>query len=267
MRIQQIVPPVADPHVSVSTPPLVWPSNRLGYVNARQRWWVGVRFGSDADALIFKKAVEGTQIRLIEFEGKFYIEDPQIPDSASMDAPDRYAEEELPCLNAAVKLLCPQYLPARFYCGVDLSKGYGQSIVSSGPVLLGHKQPESIVAFLRQPSTDFPAIRDLWTRNADVREALFYFGSDGNPWSNLYKVTEIIEEYSGSERELLDQNWCSRSTWERFRRTANHQEAIGMFSRHARSKAKPPSDPMSIEEARSFARDLLQGWIHELLRH
>ena len=265
-KVRNIVLPIVDPRVSVSTPPLVWPRNRLSYVNAKQRWWVCVRFGSDADALIFKKVIEGSSIRLVEFEGNFYIEDPLIPDSASMDAPDRYAQEELPCLNAAVNLLCPQYVPARFHCGVELfSQGYGQSIVSVGAVQLGKSQPDAIAEFLRQSNTHFAGIRDLWMRNADVREALFYFGSGGNPWSNLYKLTEIIEDYCEGESELLGRSRCSRSAWDRFRRTANHQEAIGRFSRHARSAVEPPPNPMSVEEAQSLARDLLQGWIHELL--
>src|ERR1017187_4826794 len=48
-------------------------------------------------------------------------------------------------------------------------------------------------------------------------------------------------------------------------RTANHQEAIGRFSRHARTKAVPPPNPLEEREARELIRKLLREWIQKLL--
>ena len=132
--------------------------------------------------------------------------------------------------------------------------------------LFGYLQGSSVIIdFLEGPETVFPAVLDLCSRNADVGEALFYFGADGNTWANLYKICEIIKDYCGGNKELLDRGWCSRSNLERFDRTANHQEAIGLFSRHARARAVPPPDPMTMKEAQNFALELLNRWIDELL--
>lgn len=47
-------------------------------------------------------------------------------------------------------------------------------------------------------------------------------------------------------------------------RTANHQKAIGAFSRHARIKAVPPSDPLPLQDAELLIREILVSWIKEL---
>jgi len=85
---------------------------QLDYVKANQKWWIEVRFGSEADVAIFEKAVHGSCIRLVEFQQRFFIEDSRIEDSAGVDNASKYAEEELPRLNSAVRLLCPEYMGA-----------------------------------------------------------------------------------------------------------------------------------------------------------
>lgn len=265
-NITNIVPPVAKMHVSASTGAIRRQSNRLSYAKANQRWWIEVLFDSEIDVMIFEKSIKGSTIRLVEFDGRFYIEDPRLPDTAPMSAPFQYAEVELPKLNAAICLMCSEYLPARFHCAVQLfPDGHGQSIVAHDLNLHGSASDSKVVEFLQGPETNLQAIIDLSAMNEGVQEALFYLGSAGNPWANLYKLCEIIEEACGGKEQVLDRGWCSRAEWERFKRTANHQEAIGMFSRHARMKADPPPDPMPLGDARSLARRLLDGWIQELL--
>ena len=267
-NIRSIAPPVSAPRVSSSTDTLRRPGNQLNYVKANQKWWVGVRFNSDADVMVFEKSIQGSSIRLVEFEGEFYIADPSIPDTGSMEEPFRYAKEDLPRLNAAVKLVCPRYVPAQFRCAVELfPEGYGQAIVSIEAFFHGPAACEAITEFLEGPETDFPAMMNLCSTHEDAREALFYFGSGGNPWANFYKVLEIVQDDCGETPQLVKRNWCTKSELERFKRTANHQEAIGAFSRHARMRADPPSNPMSVEEARSFVGKLLSSWINQLLTH
>ena len=55
---------------------------KLNYAKARLRWWIHVRFNSDLDLMIFEKAVAGSEVRLVELDNNFYIEDPRIPDTA-----------------------------------------------------------------------------------------------------------------------------------------------------------------------------------------
>jgi len=176
-----------------------------------------------------------------------------------------YVEERLPQLNSAVRLVCSHYVPARLLCVVELfNGGFGRSIVSTTMTHHGKLEYSEITAFLEAPDTNAPAIINLALRNGDVAEALYYFGLEDNVWANLYKVCEIVEESCGGREKLFQRGWCSRSSWRDFKRTANHQEAIGRFSRHAKMKTVPPSKPMSEAQAWIFAGQLLKSWVSEL---
>jgi hypothetical protein len=241
------------------------------YVKANQHWWIEVRFDSDTDIALFEKTIRGSPIRFIEFRSRFFIEDPHAPDieqlAQGLGPVSRYAEDELPRLNAAVKVICPEYVPAKLRCIVYLSEnGTGHPITIAEGKVHGTGEFEAIWAFLHGPDTDFPRLFHLYRQNSDLRDALFYFGSEGNPWPNLYKVREIVADALGGDGEIVRRGWCSRNTLERFSRTANHQQAIGKFSRHARTRAQLPPNPLPEAEARNLMRELLQAWTSELLR-
>ena len=46
-----------------------------------------------------------------------------------------------------------------------------------------------------------------------------------------------------------------------FYRSINHQEVFGEQARHIASKQEPPRNPMSLDEARTFIRDLAARWL------
>jgi hypothetical protein len=266
-NIREIVEPFSNVSFNSTTfgSPIRKPHN-LDYVKANQRWWIGVRFDSDADVAMFEKVISESSIRLLEFKGRFFVEHPHIRDDFHMGQVERYINHELPRLNAAVKMLCPHYTPAHYRCMVELfENGHGNSIVSTTGVVHGSDEFPAIVAFLNGGQTDFAALLNLYTEDENVRDALFFFGASGNPWPNLYKVREIVEEAVGGETQVVNKGWCSRNSIERFNRTANHQEAIGAFSRHARARAMPPPTPMDQSEARTLIGTILYEWIQELL--
>jgi hypothetical protein len=106
--VRYVVPPVSNPAVFISTKELLnRPSKQLDHTQANQRWWFGVQFDSEADIMMFEKAVSGSPVRLVEMEGRLYVEDPAVPDTATMGNVLGYVEERLPHLNAAVRLVCP----------------------------------------------------------------------------------------------------------------------------------------------------------------
>ena len=265
-NIRQIVPTAGG--LRVKTGNVVFPRNapKLDYAKARQRWWIQIQFNSDIDLVILEKAVKNSQIRLLEFHNTFYIEDPRIPDSAEMAQASHLAEKLLAELNGAARVSCQHFQPVRFEALIELfENGTGRGIISSGVVVHESDSYPEIRSFLTSELTPIKAMLPVWESDTAVQEALFYVGATGNVWANLYKACEIVQDHVGGEAKVIFQNgWCSRSAWSRFHRTANHQEAIGSFSRHARMKTIPPPDPMTAEDARSFVAALLGGWIRSL---
>jgi hypothetical protein len=265
-NIRQIAPAVRD--VRAKTGNTVFPRNapKLDYAKAQQRWWIQIRFNSDIDLVILEKAVKNSKIRLVEFRETSYIEDPRIPDSAEMVEASHLAEKVLAELNGATQVSCQHFQPARFEALIELfENGTGRGIVSSGFMVHGSNSYPEIRSFLTSGLTPIKTMLPVWESDTGVQEALFYLGATGNVWANLYKACEIVQDHVGGEARVIFQNgWCSRSAWSRFHRTANHQEAIGAFSRHARMKTVPPPDPMTAEDARCFVAGLLGGWIRSL---
>jgi hypothetical protein len=49
-----------------------------------------------------------------------------------------------------------------------------------------------------------------------------------------------------------------------FKQTADHQDASGADSRHARNKQQPPKSPMQIDQARAMIRKLVTAWLESL---
>lgn len=240
-------------------------SQNLDYAKARQRWWIQVRFNSDVDLMILEKAITGSEIRLVQLEDKFYLEDQRIPDTADIGEAYRLAECVLAQVNGATQVLCRHFKGAQCECMVELlGNGTGRGIAKFEMVVHGISDYPAIEFFLKGGPAPIRAMLSVWKSEKDIQDALFYLGAEGNIWANLYKACEIVEDHVGTSKLLLDKGWCPESEWKRFRRTANHQEAIGLFSRHARSKTVAPTDPMSVTEAKYFVGGLVSSWIQSL---
>lgn len=78
-NIRHIVPAVRDFRAKANSTAFVRRAPRLNYAKANQRWWT--HFVSDIDLYIFEKALSRSEIRLIELEDRFYVEDPRILDT------------------------------------------------------------------------------------------------------------------------------------------------------------------------------------------
>ncbi|MDP9458250.1 MAG: hypothetical protein M3Q60_21300 [Actinomycetota bacterium] len=50
----------------------------------------------------------------------------------------------------------------------------------------------------------------------------------------------------------------------RFTGTAQSREELGDEARHASEKYKPPTNPMSLNEARAFVKSVIRAWISAL---
>ena len=133
-----VFPFTGPPHVGGKALPFRQ-KHTLDYVKANQRWWVEVRFTSEADVAIFEKALKGSRVRFIEFQGRFFIEDPRLTDGTEFGGVLKYVEEELPRLNAAVSVLSAEFAFAIYVSVVELSsagKGTG-TIASAGFTEIG----------------------------------------------------------------------------------------------------------------------------------
>jgi hypothetical protein len=130
-NIKYIVPALRNFRAKTNSTAFVRRAFKLNYAKANQRWWIHVECDSDIDLYILEKALSGSEIRLVELENKFYVEDPRIPDSADMGEATRLAETVIAQLNGVTCMLCQHFQGARIESMVELlDNGTGRGILS-----------------------------------------------------------------------------------------------------------------------------------------
>jgi hypothetical protein len=94
-----------------------------------------------------------------------------------------------------------------------------------------------------------------------LRMATLIWADEIRTWPRLYRVLEEVERFL---REPANKaGLCSGNERDRFTRSANAAEIAGKDARHASGKYEPPSRPMSLDEATSFVRSLLEASLRQ----
>ena len=113
----------------------------------------------------------------------------------------------------------------------------------------------------RQPS--YPA--SVWLARARASSAamraLRLRNRSPLSWSDLYRLYEVIVDGAGGVELVVSSGWASRAQLRRFRHSANSVAAAGDDARHGVEPTAPPTDAMTLPEARSLLDTLLARWL------
>ncbi|RPH77064.1 MAG: hypothetical protein EHM80_13295 [Nitrospiraceae bacterium] len=85
-----------------------------------------------------------------------------------------------------------------------------------------------------------------------VMEALGLWGESEVGWSRIYDIIEFV----GGQNEIARAGWATKKRTREIRQTANHYRHLGSPKKHPLPGTVP-----SIDEARTFAADLLKNWM------
>jgi hypothetical protein len=99
-------------------------------------------------------------------------------------------------------------------------------------------------------------------------EALKARGFDALPprpdWINLYKAWEVVCDAAGDLHQVVKNGWADEDERRRFTGTAQSRAELGDEARHASEKYRAPKNPMTLYEAQSFVRSVIQAWVQAL---
>lgn len=98
--------------------------------------------------------------------------------------------------------------------------------------------------------------------NPEISRALILYGALEPNWKNLYLVLEVIEDDMGGEAELKASGLLRAKELDSFKHTANSYRAVEREARHATLSREPPANPMPIDKASEFIRELLRAWLN-----
>lgn len=268
--------PISDPFVRVELKPPIRLSRSLNYIKTDKRYLAELRFHSDVDLALFEKFVLGSSIRLIEYradsenQSRLFVTDTWTSeDGRGDDVVWQWVDEELPRIGTAIATSYPHFVLPMCRCVVDLNNGDGRmaAILRSQVKPMDLTNLSSVNTVLQDNSGHLlqPYLAKCGA-DADFREAMMYCGralsfESANTWANLYRAYEVTtDRFGGHDGVVNNMRFCSKNQLERFKRTANHQEAIGAFSRHARLRYEPPPNPMDFNEAVEFVLSLVRAW-------
>ena len=99
-----------------------------------------------------------------------------------------------------------------------------------------------------------------------VKHMLVFLGVNGATWISLYALKDFVGRAGWEEDRMALGAGVTTSEIERFRRTANSFEAVGPFARHGQQGHQPPSNPMTLEEARKIICDCVEAFFTERAR-
>lgn len=80
-------------------------------------------------------------------------------------------------------------------------------------------------------------------------------------WTDLYRLFEVIVDGAAGAEAIVSAGWASRTQLRRFKHSANSVRAAGDHARHGIEQTTPPTDAMTISEARSLVDILLARWL------
>jgi hypothetical protein len=99
-------------------------------------------------------------------------------------------------------------------------------------------------------------------KNPDFRRSLWVFGTVPHDWRGLYVVLEIIQSGCQDFEQIVDVDRIKQIKL--FKRTANSFEALEESARHGPRGDAPPPNPMTLADAKTLCRTLLELWAKKI---
>jgi len=125
----------------------------------------------------------------------------------------------------------------------------------------GLAQRDADGAELPAPAPRSISVIQLTHSDVAVERAMRLFAADSTSWVGLYRILEVIDEDVGGEKRLTALEGAAKMPIKDFKHSANSVEVAGDESRHGVEPGDPPARPMTIEEARTFVRNLMDSWL------
>ena len=205
---------------------------------------------------------------VVEEDGLYYLKSSDFDSLGSADEVRECAIRIIEMINGTMKVRAPDHRGAR-ESGVTLAEEDGRrrhylyvrssftvrskvtanaTVTASNGTLKAALSHTSVESWIRLAKSD-----------KAVADALHFFTD--NTWINLYKVYEIISEDVGGQEAIVRNGWATRQSLRRFTQTAQSKAALGDLARHAANKFRPPSQPMTTQEAEALLRGLIVSWL------
>lgn len=232
------------------------------------KWEVGVT-GDNIDLALLSEALHGEQASIRNKGDTFVLESNDFDDLPDAKAVRKRAQQIVTVLSAYSRLKLDGRNPIQVGAITLFPDDGSQNIflppaaISAGCRLV----PPNLSITRRNGTIDRCRPADsvqqwlaLARQDESVAKVLRLRNEDGLSWGALYRIYEVIQGDVGKS-EIVSSKWTSGRKISRFKRTANSVEAVGDHARHGCETDEPPTNPMTLSEAKRFIDSLIKSWV------
>lgn len=231
--------------------------------------WRVIVQGDDSDLSKLSASLTNFDLRLVKEEGSFHLISNRLNALTDASEVQKEATTILSSLNGLTKLFFRSTKPLSVGSLILIEKdGRKLFCLLTGVEAIGFcgtlatlKIDKDGTTETAQPENPILSGSSLASSDKQVAQALNLYGKAAQPWKDLYPIFEIIKSDVDGKDVMVDHQWTTKATIDRFTRTANHEKAAGDGARHAASTTQPPANPMTSSEAGDFIESLMKHWI------
>ena len=231
---------------------------------ARKLWLTGDKL----DLAYLATALPVGDAQVVHDGDRFYLTSVEVDNVADTQVPE-FARNLIARINGIGRLQNANFTPVEFSDVYEDDSGVTVVGATATFRVRVHMTAEVLVRdsdgnVIPQRKPPGPSRLALAATNRDVAEVLQILGQPDPPnFAELYKIDEIIKS-SGRLTAVMQSAEVSDNERRLFKQTADHQDASGADSRHARNKQQPPKSPMSIDQARVMISRFVAAWLDSL---
>lgn len=183
------------------------------------------------------------------------------------------ADEEVSVLSGILKIVRDSHEPLRTGAVYKRNAAGGRDVfvhihetlqarAEVGAITVTVGDSKGNVVIRPQPPSRTLVIARLATTDTSVAKAMRLLAQkDCKSWVGMYRIHEVIEADVGGEHTLKKFGWGSARDLKRFKHSANSVKVAGDAARHGKELDRPPTNPMSVEEATAYLNYIVKAWL------
>jgi len=227
--------------------------------------------GDSADLKMLSQSFNQPDLSVSEESGQFVLRSTQVDLLDTADAVRNKARDLVTAMSGVARLLRGACQPIEVGAVAQFrDDGTKHRFISPSPATFRLRgMPASLIVKrtvgtveTHHPVDPGPNWVKAALQDEVVARALRIRNAGDLEWVDIYKLYEVIES-DISLAKMKTKGWVTNRQVDRFKRTANSQKAIGDKARHGRDPYEPPTDPLSLSEARALIDSLIKVWLDE----
>lgn len=237
-------------------------------------WQVQIQgWASDLEHLARHFTLSPSKVVKDERDGGFLYESESFAACCKSEEVLKLANEELCVLSGVLKLTRDSPEPLRTGAVYKRNASGGRDVfvhihetlqvrAEFGEVTITVTDNAGNIVTRPAPPPRTVAIARLAIADTAIAKAMRLLAApDHKSWVGMYRIHEVIEADVGGEHTLKKCGWGSALDLKRFKHSANSVKVAGDSARHGKEVDRPPTHPMSCDEAAAYLNYVLQSWL------